>query len=247
LWRHHFSSTKVKTGLKALENFLWHGFRVVEAPNREATGIRARALAKELGYRYIGFAVEKNTIPGFETTAYKLEEDFTPDIICVPVGGANNLVALGRAYLEMEKQGDVEQVPQLYAVQSSACSPIVGEFTGYVKGGLDLSGGRHRTPNREKREAVSLVRKTEGTGQVMREKEILKANAVLTSNGIYTSPTGAVATAGAIKARLRRKIVCIVTDTGLESNMMMEKFKKRTFKIENEQELGKLMETLRGT
>jgi len=226
-------------------NVLWHGSRIVEAPDRDAARIYARALAKELGYRYIGFAVEENAIPGFKTTAYEMQEDFTPDAIFIPVGGANNLVALGRAYLEMEKQGEVDRMPQLHAVQSAACAPIAGEFTDYVKEDSTLAEGVIVPYTERKDEAVSLVRRTGGTGWVVRDEEILKALNILASNGIYTSPTGAVAVAGAVKAGLKGKVVCIVTDTGLKSNMMMEEFKRRTFRVETEEELEELLELLR--
>jgi threonine synthase len=227
-------------------NILWHGSRVVEVPDRNAARVYARTLAKELGYRYIGFAVEENAILGLKTTAYELQEDFTPDAILIPVGAANNLVAIGRAYLEMEKQGEIERIPQLHAVQSAACAPIAGEFTDYVKEDSTLAEGVIVPYTERREEAVSLVRRTGGTGWVVRDEEILKAVSLLASNGIYTSPTGAVALAGAAKARLKGKVICIVTDTGLKSNMMMEEFKKRTFKVESEEDLKDLLELLRG-
>jgi len=227
-------------------NILWHGSRIVETPDREASRIYARRLARELGYRYIGFAVEENVIPGLKTTAYELREALTPDAVFVPVGAANNLVALGRAYLEMEKQGEIERVPQIHAVQSAACAPIAGEFTDYVKEDSTLAEGVIVPFTERREEAISLVRRTGGTGWVVRDEEILRAVSLLASNGIYTSPTGAVGVVGALRAGLKGKIVCIVTDTGLKSNMMMEEFKKRTFRAESEEELEKLLDLLRG-
>ena len=227
-------------------NVLWHGSRIVEAPDREAARIYARTLAKEPDYRYIGFAVEENAIPGFKTTAYELQEAFTPDAIFIPVGGAHNLVALGRAYLDLDKRGEIEGLPQLHAVQSAACAPIAGEFTDYVEEDSTLAEGVIVPHTERKDEAVRIVKKTGGTGWIVRDEEILRAVNLLASNGIYASPTGAVAVAGAMKAGLKGGVVCIVTGSGLKSNMMMEEFKGRVFKVETREKLGEILGSLRG-
>jgi len=225
-------------------NVLWHGSKIIETPDREAARMYARKLANEIGYRYIGFAIDENAVPGFKTAAYEIQEELTPDAIFVPVGGATNIVALGRAYLEMYNQGELEKLPQIHAVQSAACAPIAGEFTDFVKEDSTLAEGVIVPYTERKDEAVRLVRKTHGTGWVVRDVEILKALTLLASNGIYASPTGAVAVAGAMKAGLDGNIVCIVTDTGLKSNMMMEEFKNRVFKIEAGEEPSKVSEKI---
>ena len=227
-------------------NVLWHGSTIVEAPDREAARIYARTLAKELVYRYIGFALEENAIPGFKTAAYEIQEAFTPDAIFVPVGGAHNLVALGKAYLEMDNQGEVERLPQLHAVQSSACAPIAGEFTDYVKEDSTLAEGVIVPHTERKEEAIRIVEKTVGTGWVVSDREVLEALNLLASNGIYASPTGAVAVAGAMKAQYKGRVVCIVTGSGLKSNMMIEEFKHRIFKVETREELEGLMKSRLG-
>lgn len=228
-------------------NVLWHGSRIVEAPDRDSARIYARTLSKELSYRYIGFAVEENAIPGFKTTAYELQEAFTPDAVFIPVGGAGNLVALGRAYLEMEDRGEIERLPQLHAVQSAACAPIAGEFTDYVEEDSTLAEGVIVPHTERKDEAVRIVEKTGGTGWVVRDEEILRALELLASNGIYASPTGAVAVAGAMKAGEKERVVCIVTGSGLKSNMIMDEFKERVYKVETREKLGELLDSLRGS
>lgn len=225
-------------------NVLWHGSTIIEAPDREAARIYARKMTKELNCRYIGFAVEENAVPGFKTTAYEIQEDFTPDAVFIPVGGAGNLVGIGRAYLEMEKALEVERIPQLHAIQSAACAPIAGEFTDFVAEDSTLAEGVIVPYTERKDEAVKLVEETDGTGWVVRDEEILRAVAVLASNGVYASPTAAVAVAGALRAKLKGRIVCIVTDTGLKSNMMMDEFGKRIFKVDSEEALSRLVEVL---
>ena len=227
-------------------NVLWHGSRIIETPDRDSARIYARTLAKELHLRYIGFAVEEDVIPGFKTTAYEIQEAFTPDAIFVPVGGANNLVALGRAYLEMDERGEIERVPQLHAVQSAACAPIAGEFTEYEKEDSTLAEGVIVPHTERREEAIRIVERTEGTGWVVTDEEILRAVRLLSSHGIYPSPTGAVAVAGAMKAGLRGKIICIVTGSGLKSNLMLEEFKDHILKVEEEADLEEVIKAIRG-
>ncbi|MEM2941802.1 MAG: hypothetical protein QW304_09695, partial [Thermoproteota archaeon] len=98
-------------------------------------------------------------------------------------------------------------------------------------------------PHTERRdEAVRLIRETGGTGWVVDDEEIYRALGLLASNGIYTSPTGAVGVAGALKAGYRGRCVCIATDSGLKSNLMLEAFRSRIFRVEDEEDLERFME-----
>jgi len=221
---------------------LWHGSRVLEAPDRDAARIYARRLARELGLRYIGFALEPNAVPGFKTAAYEIEEEFTPDAIFIPTGSGTNLVAIASAYLEMLDRGEVDRVPEIHCVQSAACAPISGEFTDYEPIDSTLAEGVIVPHTERKDEAVRLVRETGGTGWVVDDEEIYRALSLLAMNGIYTSPTGAVGVAGALKARHRGRCVCIATDSGLKSNLMLESLRSRIYRVEDEADLERFIE-----
>jgi threonine synthase len=67
---------------------------------------------------------------------------------------------------------------------------------------------------------------------------------LLASNGIYSSPTGAVGVAGALKAKHRGNVVCIVIDSGLKSNLMLEGFKKRVTRVPDDATLERFMERI---
>jgi len=221
---------------------LWHGSRVIEAPDRDAARRYARRLARELGIRYIGFALEPHAVPGFRTAAYEMEERFTPDAVFVPTGSGTNLVAIGTAYLEMQGRGEVDRVPEVHCVQSAACAPISGEFTDYTPVESTLAEGVIVPVTERRDEAVRVVRKTGGTGWVVEDDEIHRALKLLASNGVYASPTGAVAVAGALKAGHAGRCVCVVTGSGLKSNLMLDEFKDRITPIDGESELERFME-----
>jgi len=221
---------------------LWHGSRVLEAPDREAARLYARRIARELGLRYIGFALEPHAVPGFKTAAYELEERFTPDAVFVPAGSGTNVVAIGGAYLEMEARGEVDRAPEVHCVQSAACAPISGAFTEYTPIDSTLAEGVIVPVTERRDEAVRVVRETRGTGWVVDDANIHRALRLLASNGVYASPTGAVGVAGAIRAGRGGRQVCIVTDSGLKSNLMLEEFKERIIPLSSESELERFIE-----
>ncbi len=240
----HIAVMPIYSHVEKKAQVLWHGSTIIEAPDRDSARIFARRLSRELGLRYIGFALEPNAVPGFKTAAYEIEEEFTPDAIFIPTGSGTNLVAIATAYLEMLREGEVEGVPEIHCVQSAACAPISGEFTDYEPIESTLAEGVIVPHTERKDEAVRLVRETGGTGWVVDDEEIYKALTLLASNGIYTSPTGAVGVAGAMKAGLKGRCICIATDSGLKSNLMLEAFRSRIFRVEDEEGLEKLIEGL---
>lgn len=222
---------------------LWHGSKIIETPNRDAARLFARKIAERTGIRYIGFALEPNAIPGFETVVYEIEEKIHPDAIFVPTGSGTNLVAIGRAYLKLEKEGEIEGIPQLHCVQSATCAPIAGEFVEYHPIDSTLAEGVIVPHTERKDEAVKLVKKSGGTGWVVDDEEIYGALDLLARNGIYASPTGAVGVAGALKAGLKGKqVVCIVTGSGLKANLTPKGFDEHVIRVNNLQELDKLLE-----
>jgi threonine synthase len=221
---------------------LWHGSRIIETPDRESARLYARRLAKKLGLRYIGFALEPHAIPGFKTAAYEIDEQFTPDAVFIPVGSGANLIAVGSAYIEMQERDKVDKLPEIHCVQSAACAPIAGEFMKYTPIKSTLAEGVIVPFTERKDETVKMVRKTNGMGWVVDDADIHRALRVLASNGVYASPTGAVAVAGALKAGYQGNCICIVTGSGLKSNLMLNGFKKRITPIKGDSDLEDYIE-----
>jgi len=221
---------------------LWHGSMVLEAPDRDAARRYARRLARELGLRYIGLAVEPNAIPGFKTATYEIGERFPPDAVFIPTGGGTNLVAIGSAFLEMWGRGEVERVPEVHCVQSAACAPIAGEFTDYTPIESTLAEGVIVPVTERRDQAIRVVRETGGSGWVVDDPDIYKALRLLASNGVYASPTGAIAVAGALKAGYAGRCICIVTGSGLKSNLMLDGFRDRIIPIGDEADLERFIE-----
>lgn len=241
----HISVMPRYSHMEKKSHVLWHGSKVIEAPDRDASRQYARRIARDLKLKYIGFALEPYAVPGFKTTAYEMEMHFTPDAIFVPAGSGTNIVAIGGAYLEMEGKGEVEQIPEVHCVQSAACAPISGVFTDFAPIESTLAEGVIVPVTERRDEAVRVIRETGGTGWVIDDANIYRAMRLLASNGIYASPTGSVGVAGALKADHGGRCVCIVTGSGLKSNLMLDEFKSRIIPIDGESELEQFIEEAR--
>ena len=223
---------------------LWHGAEILEVADRETARIYARRISKELGVRYIGVVLEPAAVPGFKTTAYELKEELVADAVFVPTGSGTNLVAIGRGYSDLEKAGEVDLVPEMHCVQSAACAPISGEFTDYKPITSTLAEGVIVPVSERKDDAVKTVKATGGNGWVVDDEGVYRALDLLATNGIYASPTGAVGVAGALKAKHKGDVVCIVTDSGLKSNLMLDGFKKRITSVPDDAALERFMARL---
>jgi len=224
---------------------LWHGAEILEVADRDTARIYARDIAQRLGVRYIGVALEPAAVPGFQTTAYELAEDIKADAVFVPTGSGTNLVAIGRGYRDLEKTGEVERIPEMHCVQSAACAPISAEFTSYKPIMSTLAEGVIVPVSERKDDAVKTVKSTGGNGWVVDDNDVYRALDLLASNGVYSSPTGAVGVAGALKAKHRGKVVCVVTDSGLKSNLMLPSFRERITSVPGDEALDRFMERLR--
>jgi len=71
-------------------------------------------------------------VEGIKTAGYELAEQFgfkLPDAILCPTGSGTGLIALWKAFDEMEEMGFIGPGrPRMYAVQASGCAPLVRAF-----------------------------------------------------------------------------------------------------------------------
>lgn len=90
-------------------------------------GAAGRGEAFDLSTFREPFRVEGKKTMGFEI--YEQLGNRLPDAIVYPLGGGTGLVALEKAFDEMEALGwSISKLPRLYAVQAEGCAPIVQAF-----------------------------------------------------------------------------------------------------------------------
>lgn len=152
--------------------------------------------------------VNSAIIQGFEVIAEEIvcQLRIAPEVVLIPTGGGDHFVAQGRAYLRLWRQGVIDHVPQLIAVQPEGACPLVDA----VKAGL------HYIPYRANptsiasglrvafsgQHALSLIKDSEGTGMhkhmavTVTEDQIRETLRLLaTLEGLWIEPSGVAALA----------------------------------------------------
>lgn len=95
-------------------------------------GRRASAIAKDKGWFELSTFKEPYRVEGKKTMAYELVEQLAgglPDVIIYPTGGGTGLVAMWKAFAELEALGWIgSSRPRMISVQAEGCAPLVKAF-----------------------------------------------------------------------------------------------------------------------
>jgi threonine synthase len=90
------------------------------------------SLAPQRGWFELSTFKEPYRVEGKKTMAYELVEQLggeLPDAIIYPTGGGTGLVAMWKAFAELEQLGWIGQArPRLISVQAEGCAPLVQAF-----------------------------------------------------------------------------------------------------------------------
>lgn len=146
-------------------------------------------------------------VEGKKTIAFEIEGDLEgdpPDWILFPTGGGTGIVAIWKAYREMEELGWLGGPrPRMAVVQSAGCAPVVRAFESgaetvepwddpaTVASGIQVPGSR------ADRQIMRALYDTGGAAVAVEDEKILEAAGVMASTeGIFPSPEGAAALAG---------------------------------------------------
>jgi threonine synthase len=171
-------------------------------------------------------------IEGTKTLAFELWEQLgfrAPDNILVPTGYGSNILGLERGFDELEKSGEINTRPRLFAVQAANCAAFAaawsaGEdrFVPFPARPTVADGIATPKPIRIA-EVLRALRRSGGGVVAVAEDEIAPAVATLGRQGLFVEPT--VATAGAALTRLLQddtiaadqSTVVVLTGSGLKA------------------------------
>jgi threonine synthase len=125
-----------------------------------------------------------------------------PDWIVVPAGNLGNTAAFGKALREARGLGLIPRLPRVASIQARGANPFYRSFrTGFrrrfrVEAETVATAIRIGDPASHER-AVRTIRETRGVVDVVSDREILEAKAVVDGAGIGCEPASAAAVAGA--------------------------------------------------
>lgn len=180
----------------------------VPGPRAAATHAVYQACAADPTLIYASHNSSPYFISGLMSLAFEIAEDLgwrSPDHVVVPVGGGGLLLGLFYGFTLLVELGWVEKLPRIHAAQAAACAPIVQALALGLSqpkeiepGETVAEGARIPRPERGK-EILMALRVSGGSGVMVEEQEIHRAQKELARQGLYVEPTAALAPAALTK------------------------------------------------
>jgi len=176
-------------------------------------------------------SVNPYRIQGQKTAAFEIVDDLgdAPDYFFIPVGNAGNITAYWKGFVEYKKASRASQTPKMMGFQAEGAAPIVkGKIIDRPK--TLATAIRIGNPASWK-SAVAARDESGGVIDSVTDDEILTTYKLLArKEGIFGEPASAASVAGLIKMVKQglnlsgKKVVCIITGTGLKDPNLPAKF-----------------------
>ena len=157
-------------------------------------------------------STDPNGFVGYESLSFELKSQMGEvGSIFVPVSSGTLCYGLFKGFEKLSV------VPQVHCVQTTSCNLISSKFdSNFNKTSSSLADALVAKTSVLEESVTSLIRKSEGFGWVVEDREIKKAWNYLKEHGLITSYEGAAALASVWKARerdfkLKDPIICLLT------------------------------------
>lgn len=168
-------------------------------------------------------SVNPHRIEGQKTAAFEIIDALgeAPDYLFIPVGNAGNITAYWKGFVEYYQGGRTRTKPRMMGFQAEGAAPIV---RGHVVAKPKTIASAIRIGNPASwQKAVAARDESGGIIDMVSDEEILDAYRLMaTKGGVFGEPASAASFAGLIKLSRKetdfsqKKIVCVVTGTGLK-------------------------------
>lgn len=166
-------------------------------------------------------SVNPYRLEGQKSAAFELCDDLgrAPDVVAIPVGNAGNISAYSIGFTQydaLKKTG----IPQFLGVQAEGAAPLV---LGHVVEKPETIATAIRIGNPARGvQALEVIQQTKGKMLSVSDAEIVDAQKLLASEGVWVEPASAAGLAGLIKETKAgtnlsgKKIVLVCTGNGLK-------------------------------
>ncbi|MFH1383050.1 MAG: threonine synthase [Chloroflexota bacterium] len=168
-------------------------------------------------------SINPHRIEGQKTAAFEVVDVLgdAPDYLFIPVGNAGNITAYWKGFVEYHQAGKAKKRPQMMGFQAEGAAPIV---RGHVIDEPITVATAIRIGNPASWQKATAARdESGGMIDMVSDEEILAAQKLLASRGgIFGEPASAASLAGLLKltrqgkAFSTKRVVCVVTGTGLK-------------------------------
>ena len=172
-------------------------------------------------------------LEGQKTAAFEICDTLglSPDILALPVGNAGNISAYWMGFQQYQKAFGYT-LPKLLGVQALGAAPLV---LGHAVANPETIATAIRI-GKPARGEQALLAAEESKGEIIAvsDNEILSAQKLIASNGIWVEPASAAGIAGLLKLSMNdkksldnKKIVAVCTGHGLKDpDIIIKDFKK---------------------
>ena len=168
-------------------------------------------------------SVNPNRIEGQKTASFEIIDVLgeAPDYLFIPVGNAGNITAYWKGFVKYYQMGKSKIKPKMMGFQAEGAAPIV---RGHIITSPETVATAIRIGNPASwQKAVAARDESGGIIDMVSDEEILAAQKLMaTKGGVFGEPASAASLAGLLKLSRKgmnfskKKIVCIVTGTGLK-------------------------------
>ena len=222
---------KGKIALGKLAQAIAYGARIIAIQGNfdEALQI-VRSLAEKHPVTLVN-SLNPHRIEGQKTAAFEIVDDLgdAPDYFFIPVGNAGNITAYWKGFLEYKQAGKASKAPKMMGFQAAGAAPIVKGKA--VKRPKTIATAIRIGNPASWQGAVAARDQSGGIIDCVSDDEILTTYKLLArKEGVFGEPASAASVAGLIKMARQglklsdKKVVCIITGTGLKDPNLPAKF-----------------------
>jgi threonine synthase len=144
-----------------------------------------------------------------------------PDYLFIPVGNAGNISAYWMGFVEYHRTGKARTKPRMMGFQAEGAAPIVRGHA--IKEPKTIASAIRIGNPASWQKAVAARDESGGIIDMVSDDEIMSAHRLMATRiGIFGEPASAASLAGLIKLAKKgmdfskKKVVCVVTGTGLK-------------------------------
>jgi threonine synthase len=178
-------------------------------------------------------SLNPHRIEGQKTAAFEIIDNLgnAPDYLFIPVGNAGNITAYWKGFMEYRRVGKASRTPKMMGFQAAGAAPIV--LDKIVKQPKTIATAIRIGNPASWEKAVAARDESEGIIDRVTDEEIMNAYRLMAiKEGIFGEPASAASLAGLIKLARKKdfsgkRVVCIVTGTGLKDPGATAKYAQR--------------------
>jgi threonine synthase len=182
-------------------------------------------------------SLNPDRIEGQKTAAFEIVDCLgdAPDYVFIPVGNAGNITAYWKGFVEYHRAGKASHTPRMMGFQAAGAAPIVLDKV--VKRPQTIATAIRIGNPASWQKAVAARDESGGTIDCVTDDEIMNAYSLMAiKEGIFGEPASAASLGGLIKlAKTKdfsgKRVVCIVTGTGLKDPGVPAKYARAPIEL----------------